>query len=299
MILEVSSRVIEEDGRPVGDPGHLPRHHRTQAGRERAAPALRAEPAPVAARQPDGSAQPRELPRAGRARDRRATTADGTELAGAAARPRSLQGDQRHARSPLRRPAADRARTAARVRPAPAATRSRVSAATSSASWCRSPRALDVELERTLERIARRARAAVPGRRPPALRRGEHRRRALPGARPRRRSAPAARRRRDVPREGLRNAARDLHGGARSPRHGQSHAALGASPGDPGRRARAALPAEARRARRDSSPVSRHSSAGSIRRAGSFRPAISCLPPRRRGSSSRSRATSSTRPSAR
>ena len=94
---------------------------------------------------------------------------------------------------------------------------------------------------------ARRPRAAVPGRRPPALRRGEHRGRALPGARSRRRSAPAARRRRDVPREGLRNAARDLHGGARSPRHGKSHAALGASPGDSGRRARAALPAEARR----------------------------------------------------
>ncbi len=65
--------------------------------------------------------------------------------------------------------------------------------------------------------------------------------------RARRRSAPPARRRRDVPREGLGNAPCDLHGGARSPRHGQSHAALGATPGDPGRGARAALPAEARR----------------------------------------------------
>ena len=58
-------------GRPPGrHPGHLPRHHRAQAGRDRAAPALGAEPPPLAARQPDRAAEPRELPPARRVRDR-------------------------------------------------------------------------------------------------------------------------------------------------------------------------------------------------------------------------------------
>ena len=48
--------------------GHLPGHHRAQAGRDRAAPSLGREPAPLAARQPHRHAQPRELPRAGRER---------------------------------------------------------------------------------------------------------------------------------------------------------------------------------------------------------------------------------------
>ncbi len=52
-------------------------------------------------------------------------------------RPRSVQGDQRHARSPLRRPAAPGDRAAAGEDPPPVRLCSRASAATSSASCCR------------------------------------------------------------------------------------------------------------------------------------------------------------------
>ena len=58
----------------------------------------------------------------------------------AADRPRSVQGDQRHARPPLRRPAAPGDRTAAGEDPAPVGHCSHASAATSSESCCpRSP----------------------------------------------------------------------------------------------------------------------------------------------------------------
>ena len=74
--------------------------------------------------------------------------------------------------------------------------------------------------------------AAVRGRRPAAPRRGQHRRRALPGARARRRSAAAARRRRDVRREGDGRAPRHLRREPRPPRHREPHAALGAAARD-------------------------------------------------------------------
>ena len=76
-----------------------------------------------------------------------------------------------------------------------------------------------------------------------------------------------ARRRRHVPRQGDRRAARALRSGARPPRRGGPDAALGAASRDPQPRARAALPAQARRSRRASWPASRRSCAGSIRRA--------------------------------
>ena len=126
---------------------------------------------------------------------------------GAADGPRSLQGDQRHARPPLRRPAAGRAGAAADLghaqdRLGRTARRGRVRGAGRPTSPSRQrPRARD-------RADPRGARAAVPGQRPAAARRGEHRRRALSRARGRRRPAAAARRRRDVPRQGLRHAAR-------------------------------------------------------------------------------------------
>ena len=71
VVLNVSSRIIEENGPARRHPGDLPRHHRLQAGTGGAARACRAEQAPGAPRQPDGAPEPGVLPRAHRAVDRR------------------------------------------------------------------------------------------------------------------------------------------------------------------------------------------------------------------------------------
>ena len=219
MVLEVSSRVIEEDGRPIGVQGicrditarkqaeielrrlselnrHLSLHDGLTGLPNRASFREQVE-------QAIGVADARRL------RARRA--ADG---------PRSLQGDQRHARPPLRRPAAGRAGAAARVgRCATGDTvarlggdefgvlvpdvcdvgRARSSTCSSASSARSSSRSWSTACRSYVEASIGVAR--------------------YPGARRRRRSAAATCRRRDVRRQGRGRAARRLHRRARPPRH--------------------------------------------------------------------------------
>ena len=115
---------------------------------------------------------------------------------GAAARPRPLQGRQRHSRASLRRPAADRGRSAA----AAAAARGRHRGA----AGRRRVRGAAAGPDRSRDRVqggrapGRFADPAVRHQRPGPRGRRQHRRRALSRPRPDRTRAPAARRRRDV-----------------------------------------------------------------------------------------------------
>ena len=231
-------------GPPDRLPGHLPRHHGAQAGGVRAAAAVGAEPPPGAPRSPHGPPEPRVLRAAGRARDqRRRRRWLATRRAAHGSRP--LQGDQRHAGAPLRRPAAGRAQPASRVGAAPQ--RHGREAGRRRVRHPRPPAFRVRDRSRPGARAhPRRARVAVRGRWPAAPRRGQHRRGALPRARPRRRRAPAARGCRDVRGQGDRSAACPLRRGARPPRHGEPQAALGAAARDSRPRARAVLPAQAR-----------------------------------------------------
>ena len=144
----------DRGGRPADRrAGHLPRHHGAQAGRHRAAAALRAEPPPGAARQPHGPARTAPASGSRSSTPSASPTSDGSRARRAADGPRPLQGDQRHARPPLRRPAAASSSRGASSRSCAAATRSRASAATSSASSCGSCRESTRDLDQALERI--------------------------------------------------------------------------------------------------------------------------------------------------
>ena len=162
--------------------------------------------------------------------------------------PRPFQGDQRHARPPPRRPAAAHARADGCGRCCVRATRSRGSAATSSASCCRTPTPAQAspcggkDPRCACKRPLRGRGAHPPGRR-------QHRDRVLPDARSRRDDAAAARGRRHVRGQGEPQWIRGLQ---RRPRHPEHRA------GDAGKR-----PAQrGRRPASSCSSISRSSTSG-------------------------------------
>ena len=179
MILEVSSRVIEEDGRPIGVQGIC----RDVTARKQAELELRrlSELNRHQALHDDLTGLPNRacFGAAGRARDRRRPTQDGSQLAVLLMdldRFKEINDTLGHRYGDL---------LLIELAPAPAsrccaaATRSRASAATSSASSCAGSRRADDATRARARAHPRRARAAVPGRRPAAARRGQHRGRAL------------------------------------------------------------------------------------------------------------------------
>ena len=209
VVLEVSSRVIEEDGRPIGVQGIC----RDITARKQAEIELR-RLSELNRHQAlhDGLTGLPNRACFGQQVEHAISVADRGRLAArrAADGPRPLQGDQRHARPPLRRPAAGRARPAARVGAAPqrhgrAPRRRRV----------RHPRApalgdSERDLEHALERILAALEQPFQVDGLPLHVEASIGIARYPGARPRRRPAPAARRRRDVPRQGHGRAPRAL-----------------------------------------------------------------------------------------
>ena len=183
----------------------------------------------------------------------------------AADRPRRLQGAQRHARSPRRRPgpAPDRpapAGGAAARRHAGAARRRRVRGR--ARPWRRGVR------QRRRPAAAGGARADVRRRRDPRAHRRQHRHRALPRARARRARPAPARRRRDVRGQAHAHRPRGLPARARPPQPAPARAARRAARRARRRPADPALPAEGRDRDRRRCAASRRSCAGRIRAAG-------------------------------
>ena len=139
--------------------------------------------APGAARRADRPAEPRRSSTTGIDAGAAPVAARAGARRRAADRPRPLQGGQRHARPPQRRPAARRNRRPAAARRCARATRSRASAATSSACSCPRaatgrprPCAAAEKIREALEPTASVDGLPVRGRR-------QHRHRAVPGAR--------------------------------------------------------------------------------------------------------------------
>ena len=183
----------------------------------------------------------------------------------AADRPRRLQGAQRHARSPRRRPgpAPDRpaaAGGAAAGRHAGAARRRRVRGRAR-------PGRRGVG-QRRRPAAARGARAHVRRRRDPRAHRRQHRHRAVPGARARRARPAPARRRRDVRGQAHPHRPRGLPARARPPQPAPARAARRAARRARRRPADPPLPAEGRDRDRRRCAASRRSCAGRIRAAG-------------------------------